>query len=196
MAVQSDFLPCLWKVAATEQVGVKECLFRKISASLTSGKSWLLLYRFYLIVFKDTFHGLGLSLKQFKVGMTVELWLCLVFGPGLVRACSHCISYPWQLESCLPALKTGWLAELHRVLSLSQVWSQLLFLSCPPCSPVAVPVLWEQWTARQHFNCGTPRGEHSRCTTAVLAEVQKLASKCLSKLFFWARKRCHNRLVS
>lgn len=90
MAVQSDFLPCLWKVAATEQVGVKECLFRKISASLTSGKSWLLLYRFYLIVFKDTFHGLGLSLKQFEAGMTVELWLCLVwlfrprFGPCLL----------------------------------------------------------------------------------------------------------------
>lgn len=84
-------------------------------------------------------------------------------------------------------------------LSLVNYYSlSLLFLSCPACSPVAECLctgsseLPGSTSVVKHLEGSTPGAQ----LLAVLAEVQKLASKCLSKLFFWARKRCGNSVVS
>lgn len=69
---------------------------------------------------------------------------------------------------------------------------KILFPLLPSCSPVSgCKGPWEQpgsFSSVQHLEASTP--EHSRCSCKIyiLAVVQKLASKSLSKLFLQARK--------
>lgn len=68
---------------------------------------------------------------------------------------------------------------------------KILFPLLPSCSPAGCQGPWElpgSFSGVQHLEASTPEHSSCSCRIDVLALVQKLASKCLSKLFLQARK--------